>query len=50
MASTHMSGDSNEIDGNTFTFQSKPRQVTPQINRLRKTNPVLRVPTHIYGI
>ena len=31
-------------------FLSKPRHVTPQINCLRKTSPVLRVSTHIYGI
>ena len=31
-------------------FSSKPRHVTPQINRLRKISPVLRVSTHIYGI
>ena len=39
---------SNEIDGKTFIFQTKPSHVTPQINRLGKTSPVLRVPTHIY--
>ena len=27
-----------------------PRHVTPEINHLGKTNPVLRVSTHIYGI
>ena len=32
------------------TILSKPRYVTPQIDRLRKTNPVLRVSTHIYGV
>ena len=32
------------------TFSSKPRHVTPQIDRLRKTSPVLRVSTHIYGV
>ena len=31
-------------------FLSKPRHVTPQINCLRKTSPVLSVSTHIYGI
>ena len=31
-------------------FSSKPRHLTPQINRLRKTNPVLGVSTHIYGV
>ena len=29
-------------------FSSKPRHVTPQINRLGKTSPVLMVSTHIY--
>ena len=31
-------------------FLSKPRHVTPQIDCLRKTSPVLRVSTHIYGV
>ena len=31
------------------SFLSKPSHLTPQINRLRKTSPVLRVSTHIYG-
>ena len=31
-------------------FQSKPRHVTPQIDRLGKTSPVLRVPTHMYAV
>ena len=31
-------------------FSSKPRHVTPQIDCLRKTSPVLRVSTHIYGV
>ena len=31
-------------------FLSKPRHVTPQINHLWKTSPVLRVSTHIYGV
>ena len=30
-------------------FLSKPVNVTPQINHLRKMSPVLRVSTHIYG-
>ena len=30
--------------------QSKPRHVTPQIDRLGKMSPVLSVSTHIYGI
>ena len=33
-----------------FHFYSKPRHVTPQIDCLRKTSPVLRVSTHIYGV
>ena len=32
------------------SFLSKPRHVTPQIDRLRKMSPVLRVSTHIYGV
>ena len=32
-----------------FIFQ-KPTHLTPQIDRLRKSSPVLRVSTHIYGI
>ena len=39
-----------EIHGETFIFLSKPRHVTPQINHLWKTSPVLRVSTHIYGV
>ena len=31
-------------------FESKPRQVTPQIDRLGKTNTVLGISTHIYGV
>ena len=31
-------------------FSTKPRHVTPQIDRLGKMSPVLRVLTHIYGI
>ena len=31
-------------------LQVKPRHVTPQIDHLGKTSPVLRVSTHIYGI
>ena len=30
--------------------ESKPRFVTPQIDHLGKTSPVLRVSTHIYGV
>ena len=32
-----------------FIFLSKPRHVTPQINCLEKSSPVLRVSTHING-
>ena len=35
--------------GKTFIFQTKPRHVTPQIDRLGKMG-VLRVSTHIYGV
>ena len=31
-------------------FYSKPRHLTPEINRLGKTNTVLRVSTHIFGV
>ena len=31
-------------------FLSQPRHVTLEIDCLRKTSPVLRVSTHIYGI
>ena len=34
----------------TFIFASKLRHVTPQINDLGKTSPVLRVSTHIDGV
>ena len=36
--------------GKHVHFSSKARHVTPQINRLGKTSPVLMVSTHIYGI
>ena len=32
------------------SFDSKPRHVTPQIDHLGKTSPVLKVSTHIYGV
>ena len=32
------------------SFLSKPRHVTPQIYSLRKSSPVLRISTHIYGV
>ena len=31
-------------------FSSKPRHVTPRIDRLEKMSTVLRVSTHIYGV
>ena len=31
-------------------FLRKPRDVTPQIDHLRKMSPVLRILTHIYGV
>ena len=40
--STHTYGLSKEIDGKTFSFESKPRHVTSQINHLGKSSPVLR--------
>ena len=33
-----------------INFSSKPRHVTPQIDRLRRTNPLLMVTTHISAI
>ena len=32
------------------SFSSKPRHASPNIDCLRKTSPVLRVSTHIYGV
>ena len=32
------------------SFSSKPSHVTPQINHLIKTSPVLRISTHIYDV
>ena len=43
-------GVSQEIIGKSFIFATKLRHVTPQIDHLRKTCPVLRVSTHIYGV
>ena len=39
-----------EIDGKNVHFESKPRHVRPQIDRLGKMSTVLRVSTHIYGV
>ena len=36
--------------GKHVHFSSQPRHVTPPINHLRKTSPILRVSTHIYGV
>ena len=36
--------------GKCSFFSTKPRHVTPQIDRLGKTSPVLRVSTHIYDV
>ena len=36
--------------GKTVHFERKHRHVTPQIDRLRKTNTVLRVSTHSFGV
>ena len=33
-----------------MNFSTKPRHVTPQIDRLVEMSPVLRVSTHIYGV
>ena len=43
-------GFAQEIDGKMFIFSSKPRHVTPQIDRLGKMIPFLRVLIHIYGV
>ena len=31
-------------------FERKPKHVTPQINYIGKSSPVLRVSTHMYGV
>ena len=46
---THLWGFSGDRWENIH-FQSKPRHVTPQIDRLGKTSTVLRVSIHIYGV
>ena len=33
-----------------MNFSTKPRHVTPQIDRLGETSTVCRVSTHIYGV
>ena len=33
-----------------MNFSTKPRHVTPQIDRLGEMSTVLRVSTHIYGV
>ena len=50
MVSTHIYRVSKEIDEKSLIFLSKPRHMTPQIDRLRKMIPVLRVSIHIYGV
>ena len=40
----------NEKRWENIHFQSKPRHVTPQIDHLGKSSPVLRVSTHIYKV
>ena len=50
MVSTHIYGVSKEKDGENIHFSSKPRHVTPQIDHLGKTSPVLRISRHIYGV
>ena len=45
---THLWDFSGREMGNPFV--SKTRHVTPQIDRHKKSSPVLRVITHIYGI
>ena len=48
--STHIYGDSKEIDGKMFIFKVNLGYVTPQIDHLRKTGPILRISTHFYGV
>ena len=51
MVSTHIFGVSQEIDGKTFIFRIQPRDVSPLKSIIsNKTNPVLKVSTHIYGV
>ena len=45
---THLWGFSGDRWENMH-FESKPRHVTPQIDRFGKMNTVLGVSTHIYG-
>ena len=47
--STHIYGISKEIDGKTFIFQVNIGMWPLKSNCLRKTIPVLMVPTHISG-
>ena len=49
MFNTHLWGFQGDAWGN-MNFSSKPRDVTPQIDCLRKTKPVVMVTTHISGI
>ena len=46
---THLWGFQGQRWENVY-FSTKPRHVTPQIDHLGKTIPVLRVSIHIYGV
>ena len=50
MVSTHIYQVAKEIDGKMFIYLSRPRHVTPQIDCLGKSSPVLRVSTHMHRI
>ena len=39
-----------EIEGKMFIFRLNLSIVTPKIDHLGKSSPVLRVSTHIYGV
>ena len=47
MVSTHIYGGFQEDRWENIHFYSKPRHVTPQIDCLGKSSPVLRFSTHI---
>ena len=48
--STHIYGVSKDLGGKMFIFQTKPRHVTPQIDRLGKMNPCSEsFNTHLWG-
>ena len=46
---THIYGVSKDIGGKTFILRVN-LGMTPKIDHLGKTSPVLRVSTHIYGV